>query len=145
MKKQLCCADCGSTRLKPVAKTVPVVVQLFGHPYVRGRGPLTKRHALAIVVYLATTQRWVPRDTLAAFLWPDFEKEKAEHNLRQALYLVARCVGPALLKREGAVSLDMSAVAIVREDKSAPFLEGFQVRGASTDWDHWVERVRGPQ
>ena len=57
---------------------------------------LRYRKAAALVFYLATEERAVPRTDLAALFWPDADETSAKNNLRLALADVRKHVGDVL-------------------------------------------------
>ncbi|MDR9392210.1 MAG: BTAD domain-containing putative transcriptional regulator, partial [Trueperaceae bacterium] len=57
---------------------------------------LRYRKAAALVFYLATEERAVPRPDLAALFWPDADETSAKNNLRLALADVRKRIGDVL-------------------------------------------------
>ena len=56
------------------------------------------RKAIALLAYLALTGKQQSRDTLAAFLWPDYSQTNARAALRRTLSALHRGLGAALLE-----------------------------------------------
>ena len=82
---------------------------LFGSPRLERGGKLIKldtRKALAILAYLAVSQKTQSRDTLAAFLWSEYDQTKARAALRRTLSTLKKGLddGVLLVSRD-AVSL----------------------------------------
>jgi DNA-binding SARP family transcriptional activator/pimeloyl-ACP methyl ester carboxylesterase len=59
------------------------------------------RRALALLVYLAVTDRPQARDTLAAMLWPDSDESEARGRLRRTLHRLTDALGASVLVVEG--------------------------------------------
>lgn len=118
---------------------------------------LDTRKAMALLAYLAHTAKAQSRDTLATFLWPEFDDRHAKGALRRTLSTLKGAVGEGYfqINREtvglvdGAVWCDVSdfrrllagrpdlpalekAIALYRDD----FLVGFSLRD-SLPFDHW--------
>lgn len=78
---------------------------LFGAPRVeRDRQAVSfdTRKATALLAYLLLTGRVHARDSLAAFLWPEFGQTRARAALRRTLSALTRIIGPGnlLISRE---------------------------------------------
>lgn len=75
-------------------------IHLFGFPRIEcGRESITfsRRKALALIAYLATTCQGHSRENLAALLWPEAPSDKAYAYLRNLLWMLRRSkVGPWL-------------------------------------------------
>ena len=75
-------------------------IHLFGFPRIEcGQDPVTfsRRKALALVAYLATTRQGHSRENLAALLWPEAPSDKAYAYLRNLLWMLRRSkIGPWL-------------------------------------------------
>jgi hypothetical protein len=54
---------------------------------------LETRKALALLAYLALEDRSHSRESLATLLWPEFEAERAFHNLRRSLWAINKALG----------------------------------------------------
>lgn len=93
----------------------PLRLQLFGVPAMGdggGRVRVALRRAYALLGYLALEARPVPRESLAALLWPEADADTARTRLRRLLYQVEELCGRDLLEaREGCVSLAEGALA----------------------------------
>lgn len=71
----------------------PLRIELDGQPL------HTSRHkALALLVYLALQSEKQTRETLAAFLWPEYGKEKAFAYLRRTLWELQHLLGEGWLE-----------------------------------------------
>ncbi|MEM7128019.1 MAG: BTAD domain-containing putative transcriptional regulator [Chloroflexota bacterium] len=69
---------------------------LFGSPRLERNEetvPLTKRKALALLAYLAVTEKIHARDALATLLWPEFGQKAARTYLRQHLAPLRELLG----------------------------------------------------
>ena len=51
------------------------------------------RKAIALLAYLALQRERLSRDQLAAFLWPEYDSERAYANLRRTLWALNKAVG----------------------------------------------------
>jgi hypothetical protein len=81
------------SRLFPMNR---LTVNLLGTPTVhRNRRPvyIRRRKALALLVYLVTSQRMHGRDELAALFWPEQAQQAARGNLRRAIFSLHRLLG----------------------------------------------------
>lgn len=68
-------------------------LHLFGSPRIYQGGdnvPLRRRKGLALLSYLAITQKPQSRETLLGLLWPEFPTDKARNNLRRELSLLRK-------------------------------------------------------
>jgi len=88
-------------------------IQLFGFPTLLLAGEaavVDTRKALALVAYLAMTGQPQSRDTLAAFLWPDYDEDRGRAALRRTLSaLRAALKGYGLEIGRQALALEPSA------------------------------------
>ena len=84
-------------------------IHLFGNPQlIHNNEPLTgfvSSKAVALVYYLAATNRPQGRDTLAALFWADAPEARAKKNLRDVLSNLRRLFGPFLDVTRQAVTL----------------------------------------
>ena len=65
-----------------------LALHFFGFPQVTRNGApveLRRRKEIALLAYLAVTQRAHSRDSLAALLWPGYDQTSARGNLRRTL------------------------------------------------------------
>ncbi|MCC6176003.1 MAG: tetratricopeptide repeat protein [Chloroflexi bacterium] len=62
---------------------------------------LTLRRAVALLVYLAVTDRPHGRDSLAALLWPDSDEPEARGRLRRTLHRLTEVLGDDVLVTDG--------------------------------------------
>ncbi|MBU1699038.1 MAG: tetratricopeptide repeat protein [Candidatus Eisenbacteria bacterium] len=70
-----------------------VKILLLGSPRVLYAGKpfiIKRRKALALLAYLAVTQRRHTREALAAFLWPDTDAARAHAYLRNAIWILKK-------------------------------------------------------
>ncbi|MGF1665382.1 MAG: hypothetical protein ACFCVC_03820 [Acidimicrobiia bacterium] len=83
--------------------------------------------ALALLVYLAETDRPHHRSALAGLLWPDHPESAARNNLRQALTALRKAIGEHIttsgdrVHLAGEVAIDTRP--ITAEGYRGPFLE----------------------
>ena len=135
-----------------------IEVYLLGPPRVERDGELVgfdTRKAVALLAFLALTDRPRPRDALVDLLWPGTPPEQGRGAFRRTLSTLRSAVGPELVEatrdhvrlvkgphlvvdvdgfRQARGDGDSErAVALFRGD----FLEGFAVRGAP-EFEEWV-------
>jgi DNA-binding SARP family transcriptional activator len=121
--------------------------------------PAVPRRGLALLALLAGgPEGGVSRDSLAAYLWPESDEERARNALRQTIHTLRRELHhPDLLVTGVALRLNPSVITSdVREfnearaggrlDRAAacyrgPFLDGFHVTGL-VEFERWVDRQR---
>ncbi len=109
---------------------------------------LVWRKHLALLIYLARSPRGRSRDHLIGLLWPEKDDSKARHSLNEALRVIRRSVGDALITEGDLVRLDPSAVACDVDRVAIPtgqFMEGFTLADAPL-FEDWIgaerERLR---
>lgn len=147
------------------AQKVPVRIDLLGPFRVAQGGDvlrLTSRKAVALAGYLARRHGRIPRDSLAALLWPDSGDGQARASLRQALAALRRELGAAagiILAEDDAVMLrrDRTTVDATEFDQFAraedpvgldaaqalwrgDLLEG--IGAVSPEFDRWLAAER---
>ena len=86
---------------------------LFGPPRLEREGQpveVSRRKALALLVYLAATGQPHSRDTLATLFWPEVDQRRARGNLRRALSDLNQELG------EGSLVLEGETVALAGDD-----------------------------
>jgi len=69
---------------------------LFGSPQIKLDNEVVtfpRRKAVALLSYLAVTQKTHTRDHLATLLWPENDQTSARSNLRRILYMLRKAVG----------------------------------------------------
>ncbi len=79
-------------------------VRLFGAPLVAFGGewvPLRFQKELALLIYLAVTNRPHTRLALATLFWPEHEQARALASLRRVLYQIKADVGEGILDTKG--------------------------------------------
>ncbi len=85
-------------------------IALFGFPEIKINGnpvETDRRKAVALLAYLAVTGKAHSRDTLAAFLWPDYEQSSAYAYLRRTLWELNQMLG------KGWFEADRNAIGLV--------------------------------
>ncbi|MCL4862848.1 MAG: AAA family ATPase [Caldilineaceae bacterium] len=83
-----------------------LLLHLLGPPLLeRDSAPLhiTRRRALAFIIYLAVTGEAHHREQLAAFFWPEMDASHAHADLRRTLYQANQALGGEWLVAEGDV------------------------------------------
>jgi DNA-binding SARP family transcriptional activator len=112
------------------------------------------RKAIALLAYLAITDRPTSRDTLSALLWPDSEARRARGALRRTLSTLSTALGRGVLSADRAsIELHSSAVELDVRDFwrrlaerdldgavdlcTGDFMQGFAIRD-SADFDDWL-------
>lgn len=76
---------------------------LFGSPHITLDAQpihMTRRRALALAIYLATTDHAHSRDVLTAFFWPEYDEQSARTDLRRTLYVINQTLGAEWLITE---------------------------------------------
>lgn len=112
---------------------------------------------LALLVYLAHHSEGVPREELAALLWPGSPERRARGSLRQALWTLRQRYGDDLFASQdpvrlqpGRVTTDLQEVRALVEDGrlqdamalwSVPPFRLFPDPG-SREWKRWTEDIR---
>jgi DNA-binding SARP family transcriptional activator/TolB-like protein len=142
-----------------------IALQLLGgFRAVRNDGPpiLVPERARALLAYLAMADSAVPRSELAALLSSDDCEQDQRRNLRQALYVTRRALGPDAIVCTGQGDLNLNECVLradVREFRRAiasgdersavqamglyrgAFLQGEAFR--SSDFEDWLRSRRG--
>ena len=119
-----------------------------------------KRIALLALLAVAPDGQPVRRETIAALLWPESDRERSRASVRNALYQIRTILGADLVRRHGDEDLSLDrALAdddVTRLDRAAaagddaavmatyrgPFLEGLHLSGAGIEWDEWADNAR---
>ena len=86
----------------------PLEVRVDGGP---PPAELLWRKHLALLVYLARSPRGRARDHLMGLLWPEKDQDKARHSLNEALRVLRRVLGDALVTEGDVVRIEASAIA----------------------------------
>jgi DNA-binding SARP family transcriptional activator len=71
-------------------------LKLFGPPQIELEGApvqVDTRKAIALLAYLAIEGGSHGRESLAAFLWPEYEPSRAYANLRRTLWALNKALG----------------------------------------------------
>jgi DNA-binding SARP family transcriptional activator len=121
--------------------------------------PTLRPRVLALLsLLLGTGARTVTRDKVLAYLWPDSDTNHARNSLKQALFTLRHCLGPAIVQSWcGGLRLDRNlvwcdawvfeeAICAGRLESAAelyrgPFLDGVHISGLA-EFERWVEAER---
>ncbi|MCI0397987.1 MAG: alpha/beta fold hydrolase [Chloroflexi bacterium] len=88
-------------------------LSLLGSPRVERNGLLitiSRRKAIALLVYLAVTGRTHQRDALAALLWPEMDQSAARSALRRHLWALGKALGGAVKADQETAGLGDEAI-----------------------------------
>lgn len=121
----------------------PLEVRVDGAP---APAELLWRKHSALLVYLARSPRGRARDHLMGLLWPEKDRDKARHSLNEALRVLRRVLGDALVTEGDVVRIESAAIATDLDPGAAAgdggvFLEGVAVPDAP-EFEDWVARER---
>jgi predicted ATPase/DNA-binding SARP family transcriptional activator len=89
-----------------------VSLYLFGPPRVEADGAaisVSRRKALALLAYLAASERPHSRESLAALLWPEWDGSAARTALRRVLVTANKAAGP------GGLLIEQARIALTDE------------------------------
>lgn len=101
-------------------------------------GPAGQRKRLALLALLAASPaRSVPRERLAALLWPDADSDRARHQLSSSIYELRRALG------DDAVVVTGSDVGL-NDDAIRSDVREFDEASRSSEWERVVALYRGP-
>lgn len=78
-----------------------LTLALLGAPQIRLADQevnIGRNKAVALLAYLAVTPQPVTRETLLALLWPDYEPQAAQSQLRQMLWAINKVIGKEWLQ-----------------------------------------------
>lgn len=128
-------------------------LRVFGVPvaFVHGRETrLSLKRAVALLAYLAFNAVPVPREHLAAMLWPDADEARARTRLRRLTYTIADALGEKILSSDNdCLALDVHHVVEIDSLRFAHFARR-AVATATFDEStlkeahQWVVRARRP-
>ena len=107
-----------------------LALHLFGYPRILLDGApvdIRRRKEIALVAYLAITQRPQSRDTLADLLWPGYGQTSARANLRRTLSSLNRSLGSNWL------AVNREQVALAQQDGAWIDVIDFQDRLAELE------------
>ena len=85
---------------------------LLGSPRIEYEGvpvEVDTRKAVALLAYLAVTQRYHSRDALTALLWPEYDQTRARAVLRRTLSSLARA------RSEGWLDVGRQSIGLNRD------------------------------
>lgn len=130
-------------------------IQLDGEP-VTGR-PAQRRRIAVLALLARSVRRTLTRERILAYLWADSSPDAARRLLSEAIYVLRRDLGDAVISTVGdeitlssqvECDVDEFLDAVVRNDHaraltlySGPLLDGWFVR-AAPDFERWVEAER---
>ncbi len=124
------------------------------------------RKAQALLIYLVSTERNWPRDTLAALFWPETADKRAHKNLRDILPSLRKQAGAYLTLNDETIginpstqyscdvtrfvaalegslhSIEISTLCKTLELYRGEFLEGYDTAKISIDFELWTLRER---
>ncbi len=114
-----------------------LTIHLLGTPRLEFEGqPLAfdTRKAIALLAYLAVTGEAQARDTLAAFLWPEYDQSRSRAALRRTLSTLKAAVdGYGLAIERETLSLDQSADLWIDVRHFRQLLKSCQTHGHDPD------------
>ena len=115
---------------------MPLQLYLFGSPRIAHNDeiiPFRRRKGLALLTYLAVTQRPQSRETLLGLLWPEFSSHSARNNLRRELSLLKKKLGQPVLQADSAqIGLDPAVPLFVDVASFQTVTEGIETTAVST-------------
>ena len=137
-------------------------LRVLGPPEVldADENPVSLSHGkpMAVLIYVACASSPVSRDELADLLWPDADRQKGRHSVRQALWVLKNALGDDIFDgneplsiRHGTLEVDLrdfaDALKAGRVDEArahwrGPLLDHFVLAGVR-QWNHWAEDLRG--
>ena len=125
-----------------------LVISLLGPPIITVNGAefdTERRKAIAILAYLAVTGRRQPREHLAAFFWPDYDRDSAFSYLRRELYEINNNLGKGWLTSDRRnAGLDLSTdISLDVAAFEADLADSRVVNDPVGSLERAVERYRG--
>lgn len=90
-----------------------LAIYLLGPPRIERHGQpveVDTRKAIALLAYLALHPERLSRDQLAAFLWPEYDHERAYANLRRTIWALNKAIG------EEWIAADNLTLAVRRQE-----------------------------
>ena len=125
--------------------TAVLEIRLFGGISVTlNNTPITgfiSNKVLALLVYLAVTQRSHQRDALAALLWGEMPEADAKNNLRQALANLRKLVNDHLIITRDSVLFDTSIPHQLDTYKFEQTLHASRSQPADGRFPHWQAAI----
>ena len=119
-----------------------------------------KRLALLIFLARSAPGRFVRRDILLAYFWPDTDEHHGRAVLRQALSAFRKHLGPGMLVTRGEDEIGLAADGLACDATDfeeacragayeaacmryqGDFLAGFHARGVAPEFEQWVDAER---
>ena len=112
---------------------------------------------LALLSFLVVEARPVSREELGRLLWPGSPPSRARHSVRQAVWLVRKTLGEAVVEGDDPITVSPKALSTDLRDFEAALTRGDVDRARSLwrgplldrltlsdcrEWEHWLEENR---
>jgi len=112
---------------------------------------------LALLSFLVVEARPVSREELGRLLWPGSPSSRARHSVRQAVWLVRKTLGEAVVEGDDPIAASPTALSTDLQDFEAALARGDVDRARSLwrgplldrltlsdcrEWEHWLEENR---